>query len=201
MQNQGNITQESLLLEYYKQNPNRDIRHPEIVDWVIEEYRNRTGKVFRDPDRAIRKLHQNGYLVKVAKGIYRYDPDMVKERDLEDFSPAVKEAIFKRDGYKCVVCRRGREEGEELHADHIKPKDKGGRPTLENGQTLCGQHNYLKKNYNQTEAGKRFIIRLYESAKNAGDKELVKFCTEVLEVYDRNNIDSHIEFKPYQRLL
>lgn len=201
MQNQGNITQESLLLEYYKQNPNRDISHPEIVDWVIEEYRNRTGKVFRDPDRGIRKLHQNGYLVKVAKGIYRYDPDMVKERDLEDFNPAVKEAIFKRDGYKCVVCRRGREEGEELHADHIKPKDKGGRPTLENGQTLCGQHNYLKKNYNQTETGKRFFIRLYESAKNAGDEELVKFCTEVLEVYDRNNIDSHIEFKPYQRLL
>ena len=121
------MSQGDFLLEYYKSNPNRDIEHPEIVDWVTSEYRKRTGKVFRDPDRGIRKLHQEGYLIKVKKGIYKYDPDLINKRELEDFSPKIKEAIFKRDGYKCVVCGLGRKNGVEIHADHIKPKDKGGQ--------------------------------------------------------------------------
>ncbi len=65
-------SQFGLLMEYFKKNPNRDIRHPEIVDWATTEYARRTGKVFRDPDRGIRSLHQSGFLQKIAKGVYRY---------------------------------------------------------------------------------------------------------------------------------
>lgn len=54
------IVQADLIMEYFKKNPNRDIKHPEIVDWVVAEYKRRIGKVFRDPDRAIRKLSQEG---------------------------------------------------------------------------------------------------------------------------------------------
>jgi hypothetical protein len=48
------IVQSNLIMAYFKKNPNRNIGHPEIVDWVVAEYKKRTGKVFRDPDRAIR---------------------------------------------------------------------------------------------------------------------------------------------------
>lgn len=188
------ITQAEILLEYFRDNPNMDIDHPEIVDWITAEYRERTGKVFRDPDRGIRKLHQEGYLVKVRKGVYRYDPELVTKRELEDFSPAVKEQIFKRDGYKCVICGRGRKDGVEIHADHIKPKDLGGRATLVNGQTLCSQHNFQKKNLKQTETGKKLFIRLYEMAKNEDAQELVKFCADILEVFERHDINSHIKW-------
>ena len=57
------MSQEELIMEYFKKNPRREIKHPEIVDWVVAEYKERTGGVFRDPDRAIRKLHQEGKLV------------------------------------------------------------------------------------------------------------------------------------------
>ena len=152
----------------------------------MSEYKKRTGKVFADPDRGIRQLHQNGYLLKEAKGIYRYDPDLVNKRELEDFSPAVKKSIFERDGYRCVVCGRGVKEGVELHADHIKPKDLGGKAILENGQTLCSQHNFLKKNFKQTETGKKMFIRLYELAKTENNQELLKFTAEILETYEKN---------------
>jgi hypothetical protein len=188
------ISQSSLLLEFFQQNPNRDIPHPEIVDWAIAEYLNRTGKIFRDPDRGIRKLHQDGYLVKVSTGVYRYDPELVKKRDLEDFSEAMKQAIFKRDDYKCVVCGKGKKDGMVLHADHIKPKDLGGRAVLESGQTLCGPHNFLKKNFNQTEIGKKLFIRLYELAKTEKDQDLMKFASEVLEVFEKNKKDDHIKW-------
>jgi predicted restriction endonuclease len=189
------LTQRDLLLEYFKNHPNRDIAHPEVVDWATVEWRERTGKVFRDTDREIRKLSQEGLLIKVQKGVYRYDPDFVKKRELEDFTEAQKQAILKRDNYRCVVCGRARENGVELQVDHIKPKDQSGKATIENGETLCAQHNFQKKNYKQTESGKRFFIRLYEAAKANNDIQLQDFCRQILEVYERNKVNGHIDWK------
>ena len=191
----SSITQRDLLIEFFKNNPNRDIEHPEIVDWVTVEFTKRTGKVFRDPDRGIRKLHQEGFLIKVKKGVYRYDPQMVQEKHLEDFSVLQKQQILKRDDYKCVICGKSEKEGIELHVDHIKPKDKGGKATLENGQVLCSQHNFLKKNLNQTETGKKMFIRLYELAKQEGNQDIVFFCTQILEIFEKCNINSHIKWE------
>lgn len=181
-----------MLIEYFQRHPNKNIPHPEVVDWATAEYLKRTGKIFRDPDRGIRKLHQEGMLIKVSKGVYLYDPKQVEHRDLEDFSPELKKEIFERDDYKCVICGKGLKDGVEIHADHIKPKDLGGRATLENGQTLCSQHNFLKKNFRQTETGKKMFIRLYELAKAEKNEELLKFTTEILETYEKNGINGHI---------
>ena len=82
----NNNIQKDLIVEFFKKNPNRDIKHPEVVDWVVSTYTKRTGNVFRDPDRAIRHLAQSGFLIKIAKGIYRYDPEKVHQRELQDFS-------------------------------------------------------------------------------------------------------------------
>lgn len=191
-QKNNNLVQKDLLIEFFKKNPNRDIEHPEVVDWVVATYKKTTGKVFRDPDRAIRQLSQSGFLIKIAKGVYKYDPKKEHKRELEDFTSAQKEAIFKKDNYKCVVCGMGRKEGLELHADHIKPKDLGGEATLENGQTLCSKHNFIKKNLKQTETGKKMFIHLYELAKKENNKELIKFCVDVLEAYEKHNINGHI---------
>ena len=187
-------TQLDLLMEYFENNPNRDIPHRESVDWATNEWTKRTGGVFRDPDRGIRQLHQNGYLIKVKKGVYKYDPEQVKQKDLEDFSAAQKTEILKRDNYKCVICGRSKTDGAELHVDHIKPKDQGGKATIANGQTLCAQHNFMKKNLNQTEMAKRMFIRLYEFAKQEKYQEIENFCADVLQVYEDHDINGHIEW-------
>jgi len=192
----GKITQLRLIREFFEQNPNRDIEYAEAVDWLTVQWQKRTGMVFRDPDRGIRSLHQKGLLVKVSKGVYRYDPKLVEMRsDLEDFSQAQRQAILKRDGYKCVICGRGKHDGVELHIDHIKPKDKGGKAVIQNGQVLCGQHNFRKKNLGQTETGKKMFIRFYDYAKEFGDKDLLKLSTQVLEFYEENGINGHIAWK------
>jgi predicted restriction endonuclease len=186
------VTQKDIIIEYFKKNQNKDISHPEVVDWATEEYQKRTGNRFRDPDRQIRQLHQSGFLIKVSKGIYRYDPDYVIEKYLEDFSSQQKDEILKRDGYKCVICGKGINDGVELHIDHIKPKDLGGKATIENGQTLCAQHNFIKKNLKQTETGKKMFIRLYELAKIEKNIELLEFCKNILTVYEDFDMNGHI---------
>ncbi len=188
------VTQSELLMKYFMEHPNQDIKHPEVVDWVTEEYKKLTGEVFRDPDRGIRKLAQQGILQKIRKGVYRYDPAHVITRELEDFTPAQKKQILERDGYKCVICGRGREHGVELQVDHIKPKDFGGKATIENGQTLCAQHNFLKKNYKQTETGKKMFIRLLGLARELKDAKIIAFCEDILAVYEKHDINGHIEW-------
>ena len=93
------ITQANIVMEFFKKNSKRPINHPEIVDWVTIEYEKRTGSIFRDPDRQIRQLHQNGYLIKISKGIYKYDPEFVKIRKLEDFTAEQKTANLTK---RCV---------------------------------------------------------------------------------------------------
>ena len=190
------MSQTKLILSYFKKNSNRDIPHAEVVDWAVAEWGKITGKVLRDPDRAIRKLHSGGLLIKVGKGVYRYDPEYAKENILPDFTSRQKEEIFKRDGYKCVVCGHGKREGLEIHADHICPRALGGQSTLENGQTLCASHNFRKQKFKQTETGKKMFINLHRLAVTEGDEEIKKFCEHVLEVYDEHDINGHIPWKP-----
>ena len=39
--NPEEINQANLIMEYFKKNPKREIKHPEIVDWVVAEYKKR----------------------------------------------------------------------------------------------------------------------------------------------------------------
>jgi len=184
-----------LILEYFYAHPNQDLEHGPVVDWVTEQWLKSHRTPPRDPWRAIRKLHQQGILIKVRKGVYKYDPRAVTQRESEDFTPEQKEEIFKRDNYRCVICGRGRHNGYEIHADHIIPKDLGGKAEISNGQTLCAIHNFRKKNYKQTEMGKKMFIHLYELAQSLGDEEMMRFCQEILETFEKHHINDHIEWK------
>ena len=181
-----------LVMQFFQMHPNENLPHGPVVDWVTEQWLKNHKTPPRDPWRAIRRLHQEGKLIKVKKGVYKYDPNQTREVKLWNFPPEVKKAILERDGYKCVVCGRGEKDGVELVVDHIRPMDKGGTNDISNGQTLCMEHNLMKKNYSQTEAGKRYFIRMYEKAVANNDKRMIDFCKRVFDVYDEFKINGHI---------
>ena len=55
---------------------------------------------------------------------------------------AIKLAVWKRDGGRCVTCGAN----DELHYDHIIPFSRGGSSlTAENVQLLCARHNLEKR--------------------------------------------------------
>jgi len=189
----GSKSISDLIFEYFQQYPKKDLQHGPVVDWVSEQYLKEHHERPRDPWRAIRKLHQEGKLIKIRKGVYRYDPDYIKEVELFEFHPDIKAEIFKRDNHQCVICGRREADGVEICADHMKPKDKGGDNSIENGQTLCMEHNLMKKNYSQSEAGKRYFIKIYEKAIVNGDKKMIKFCKDVFDIYDKHGINGHVK--------
>ena len=189
-------SQKALILSYYTKRSGQDVNHKDAVDWATAEWKRLTGKVFRDPDRAIRNLHAEGTLIKVGKGVYRYDPNHVTVKKQNYFTAQQKEEIFRRDGYRCVICGAGGKENVDIHADHVCPRERGGEATLSNGQTLCSAHNNFKKAYKQTETGKRLFIRLYEKACAVNDLKLKKFCHDILKMYEEHGINGHIEWDP-----
>jgi len=181
-----------LIMEYFRAHALQDLPHGPVVDWVEEQYVALYGRKPRDIWRSIRDLHERGTLIQVRKGIYRFDPDIAYTVELFDFPTEVKDEIFERDNYRCVICGRGRADGVEIHADHVIPRSKGGTNFVFNGQTLCTQHNNLKKNYSQTELGKRLFIKIYQTAAARGDEQVVEFCKDIFDTYDRHGIDAHI---------
>lgn len=189
-----------LIIEFFKKNPNKELNHSPVVDWVEKQYLKLYNKKPRDPWRGIRKLYEKGFLIKVKKGIYKYNPKIANNKELEDFTPEQKKIIFKRDNYKCVICGQGKKDGLEIHADHIIPKNRGGKATVENGQTLCSIHNLRKKNFGQTESGKKMFIRLWETAIKVNDVHMISFCEAVLSDYEKFNINGHIKWKHHKNI-
>ena len=191
-------SQTEFVKEWFIKRPNRDISHDESKAGIEDAYFKIAKKRFEDVDRTIRKLAQVGFLIKVKKGWYRYDPKKANMRILEDFSATNKKQILERDGYRCVICGKGAKDGIDLQVDHIKPKELGGSATISNGQTLCASHNFRKKISSQTETGKKMFIRLLDSVKESDDKnasKIEKFCEEILRVFEKHDIDGHIKWK------
>jgi hypothetical protein len=181
--------QAGIAFEYFLDRPNLEVHHDDVVPWIIGMYQTRFQKACKDPDRAIRKLHDMGLLQKVGKGIYCFAPYKVINNELFDFDEATKKAVKDRDNWKCVVCGKGLAEGVELQVDHIKPRSMGGDGSLENGQTLCGSHNYRKNNLDQITMGADMFKRLMKSAQKSSEEnpsesqKVIDFCSKVLSIY------------------
>lgn len=177
------MSQADFILSYYKKNPCRDIPHSEVVDWATIEFPKKFGVKLRDPDRAIRKLAQKGFLIKVKKGVYKFDPKVQILRELEDFSESDKNIILERDGYKCARCNRPQTSICILQVDHNVPKDLGGKAIIENGQAICPSCNFEKKNKNPIQFTKISFTRYRAYLVKIGDNTNIEFFDAIFKVY------------------
>lgn len=181
-----------LILEFFRNHPTEEFGPSDAVDWVTPRYQKEHGEPPRDVPRDIRRLAQKRKLIRVRYGVYKYNPNQATKTKLQDFPPVVKQAIHERDNYRCVVCGLGEKDGVDIAADHIIALDNDGTNDLDNGQTLCTIHNNMKKNYSQTEAGKRYFIKIYEAAVANKDEKMIGFCQSVFDAYDEYYVNGHI---------
>ena len=187
--------QVGIAFEYFLDRPNQDVQHVDVVPWIEGMCHKRLGTVCKDPDRAIRKLHDMGLLIKVSKGIYRFEPDSIASNVLDDFDESMRLKVKERDQFCCVVCGLGEKDGVEIQVDHITPRSKGGKAEIDNAQTLCGSHNYRKNKLSQLELGDRMFRRLKKNAQasrteNIEAEKVIQFCDEVLIIYKKYGFES-----------
>jgi len=170
--------------EFFEEHPNEEVEHDKVVDYVFKFIPKA-----RDPWRAIRKLYQEGWLIKVRKGVYKRIPGYKGHDVFTPFSKEVKEKIFEKDNHKCVVCGNGTHNGYEICADHIKPQAQGGKSTFENGQTLCSEHNLMKKRYGTTVFLGKYCKRMIKKAQENSDNKVEEMFKKILEILEEYNLD------------
>lgn len=86
------------------------------------------------------------------------DRRMANDEEHAKVTRAMRYDVLRRDGFRCVKCGRGREDGVKLHVDHIKPVSRGGKSVLNNLQTLCEDCNCGKGNkYESSVSGNKDI--------------------------------------------
>lgn len=68
------------------------------------------------------------------------------EADCREIRPGLRFKVFKRDGFRCIICGRSPAThlNIELHADHIIAVANNGKTTFENLRTLCQDCNLGK---------------------------------------------------------
>lgn len=189
------MSQKDIVREFFRMWPYEEKEQSEVTEWCKEEWKKRTGSTFEDVQRATRGLCQEGFLQRIDKGVFVYDPDKVKSKVRKQFTTEQKKAIFKRDNYTCQKCGVSKNNRASLAADHIVPIDNGGKSVVDNGQTLCVKCNNRKKNYGRTESSKREFISMLNKAKKVGDTEIYNFSKEILQVFDKHDINGHIKWK------
>lgn len=67
-----------------------------------------------------------------------YNPERAK------ITKSIRYDVMKRDGFKCVLCGRGADDGVKLHIDHFIPIAGGGTSEYANLRTLCEDCNLGK---------------------------------------------------------
>jgi 5-methylcytosine-specific restriction endonuclease McrA len=92
-------------------------------------------------------------IIAISKGLTKIYPQPIIKEDKttekimvvrNTITEAERDAIFDRDGRKCLRCGTS----EYLQIDHIVPFSKGGTTSRENLQTLCKSCNCRKGNRN-----------------------------------------------------
>lgn len=99
-----------------------------------------------------RNSYQDGKLYNFNEVIVHLDNVKKRQKQKESkeyqrriMTDSLRYDIMKRDGFHCVLCGRGAEDGVKLHVDHIIPVSKGGKTVPENLRTLCENCNLGKR--------------------------------------------------------
>ncbi len=111
-----------------------------------------------------------------------------------DFSDDTIAAVLFRDSSACVICGKQHSDGVHIYVRGLIAKEDGGQPTVENGITLCDEHLYWRLGWAATPSFQSLFQCVLAVALKQGDSHMTGFCTDILDVYEKYGIYTHIEW-------
>lgn len=107
------------------------------IETVFDMFWREHKKAKRERDRAKKREKRR---------LEYQDRRMANDAEHAKVTRAMRYDVLRRDGFHCVRCGRGREDGVKLHVDHMVPVSRGGKSVMDNLQTLCEDCNCGKGN-------------------------------------------------------
>jgi hypothetical protein len=181
----------SFTLEWFKRNSGIKFTNEELKTLLPIAFFSTTGFRMADPTRAARALVKQGVVKRTPKGVdqvFWYEPGVINQA--ERFDDNEKVAILERDGFRCVVCKKGVDDGVKVSVGYAKSLQRGGTLNIENGRTLCEIHLWIIQTAQESEEGKKNWRRLAIQLPKIGDsKRAIKFWEEFMALLIRYEID------------
>ena len=84
-------TLRGLIMEYFENHPNQELEDHVVMEWVVEQFREKHGRGPNYPWRYTKQLAKEGYLIEVRKRVYKYVSDAPREPKQSE-SPTTEES-------------------------------------------------------------------------------------------------------------
>lgn len=101
------MSQLDFVLAYFQNRPNEVIPHSKSKPEIEELWYAEFGTRMEDPDRAIRRLYEDGILQRVSKGVYQYSPGVDSPKE---FSEYAKATVLASQDFVCANCATSQQE-------------------------------------------------------------------------------------------
>lgn len=158
------------------------------------DYKKATGKVFGDPTRTARKLHELGRVQRSPKGrtqYFWYDSTLDHTWEIEVFTEDEKTAILEKYDYQCAVCKKGAADGIKVTVGYAVSVKRGGKLDIANGRVLCPRHKFILETAQDSEVSASNFRKLRKDFPQIGKTSAkgMQFWEEFVELLERYKIE------------
>jgi hypothetical protein len=158
------------------------------------DYKKATGKVFGDPTRTARKLHELGRVQRSPKGrtqYFWYDSKLDQTWEIEVFTEDERTAILEKYDYQCAVCKKGASDGIKVTVGYAVSVKRGGKLDIDNGRVLCPRHKFILETAQDSDVSASNFRKLRKDFPQIGKTSAkgMQFWEEFVELLERYNIE------------
>jgi len=190
VQSVDNVNKPDFLFEFLRKHPGRKFTPEQLRHKIEDAYLRQFGEPFNDVNRAARNLARRGQIQRepaTKAKFYWYDPKL--EVSVEEFDDDELREILERDGFACVVCKRGTADGVKVFVGYALSTRRGGKLDVKNGRTLCATHRWTLETAQDSDQAQHNWRKLRKKLPMIGVPKSQNFWNEFIQLLKKYGID------------
>ena len=189
-----NLPKLEFVMEWFRTHELEKFTNRQLETALRRDYKKATGKVFGDPTRTARKLHELGRVQRSPKGRTQYfwfDSKLDNVGETEVFTEDEKTAILEKYDYQCAVCNKGVSDGVKVTVGYAVSVKRGGKLDIANGRVLCPRHKFILETAQDSEVSAVNFRKLRKEFPQIGKTSArgMKFWEEFADLLARYDIE------------
>ena len=182
------------VMEWFQSHEREEFTNRQLETALRRDYKKATGKVFGDPTRTARKLHELGRVQRSPKGHsqhFWYDSQLDFIGEVEVFTEEEVTSILEKYNYKCAVCKKSPADGVKVTVGYAVSVKRGGKLDITNGRVLCPRHKFILETAQDSEVSASNFRKMRKEFPQIGSSSArgMKFWEEFFDLMERYNVD------------
>jgi hypothetical protein len=182
------------VMQWFRSHELEKFTNRQLETALRRDYKKVADKVFGDPTRTARKLHELGRVQRSPKGrtqYFWYDSKLDNVGEMEVFSEDEITIILEKYDYQCAVCKKGVADGIKVTVGYAVSVKRGGKLDVANGRVLCPRHKFILETAQDSEVSAVNFRKLRKAFPQIGKSSAkgMKFWEEFADLLERYDIN------------